>query len=413
MKRVLYIAMLMLFSLAGFAQKGGKGGGNGGGSGSGGSGGGGGNGANANGQFGSTYYQNFNQSVNQIGDCWQMENMKITTKNTIFNANQKKALVGTNTDGDPAYTFTSPLFYFNGTGKIEFYHKLTVADGIYRELELVLIDKSDKVVQTVFNHVYIDSLGNYPNGNPTTPVLSSISVNWTGEYRLQWRVTSWGGTGFAMFDNIVVDAMDVSDASNDNGYGYCKPDDVIYDTICAGSLYQHDVPYAIAQSDWTWTWLSGAGGTIDSTLVAGPVDTSIYVQWAYTASGDYILEATEIRPPYNTTTYSVEMRIHVLPVPEVTLALDSVCPGAMHTASFGFTGSDGPWTVTFTDGDSTYTQTFTDSLSTFSMGLYNTATQVQILSVVGANGCPADTTNLPSATAGILAGPATGPIWHY
>jgi len=63
----------------------------------------GGNGANANGQFGSTYYQNFNQCTNQIGDCWQMENMKITTKNTIFQSATAAFLAG------PA---TGPIWHY-------------------------------------------------------------------------------------------------------------------------------------------------------------------------------------------------------------------------------------------------------------------------------------------------------------
>ena len=376
--------------------------------------GGGGNGANGQGQIGGTVYQNFNQSVNQIGDCWQWENMKITTKNTLFSANQKKALTGTVVDGDPAYTFTSPLINFIGTGNISFYHKLDYDNGLHRELRLVLLDQGENQVAVLHNHVYIDSLtGTRPNGNPTLNYYTSHPVTFSGNYFLRWETVSKGGTSFSMFDNIEIDGYDQSDGSNDNGYGYCRADDVVYDTICAGSNYRHVVPYPIPGSPWSWEFTSPSGGSIDSSHVAGNQDTAIMLQWDFSASGDYLLEATETRRPYNTTTYSVEFRIHVLPVPSLNFSIDTVCPGEYHTADFDFSASDGPWTVTYTDGDSTYTDTFSASPSQKTLGIYSADKNVQILSLVGANGCPADTNNLPQATATFYPSPNTGPIWHW
>lgn len=360
-----------------------------------------------------TIVQNFNQSVNQIGDCWQWENMTITTKNTIFNNNQKKAIIGTNVNGFPAYHFTSPLINFNGSGSISFWHKLNADNGFHREVRLVLLDQSENVVQVLHNHVYIDSAnGSRPNGNPTTNYNTSISVTFTGTYYIRWEVISKGGTSFAMFDNMEIDGIDTSDGTNDNGYGYCRGDDVVYDTLCAGSYYQHDLPYPISGSDWTWTFTRGMGGMIDSTFVSGPHDTAVKVQWDFTAGGDYTLEATEIRSPYNTTTYSVDFLIHVLPAPSVRMTIDTVCEGEQHSVGFDFGGGLGPWQITYTDGDSIYTETFTNQSSMINMGAYSTATNIEVLSVIGANGCPGDTTTLPSGTAGLLPDPVTGAIWH-
>lgn len=401
----LYLCLFCLLSMGLAAQ--GNGGGNGGG------GNGGGTGAGSNGQIGNTIYQNFNQSVNQIGDCWQRSNMMITTKNTLFPANQKKALIGTANNGDPAYSFTSPLIMFNGTGDISFWHKLNVNDGDFRELSLVLLDPGENIVSTLYTYTYIDSSGARPNGNPTLNVQTTVPITFSGNYHIRWQMKSYGETSMAMFDNIEIDGIDVSDPNNDNGYGYCRPDDVVYDTLCAGSLYEHEVPYPFDGSSWQWAFTSASGGTIDTTHVPDHQDTAVMLQWDFTASGDYVLVATEVRQPYNTTTYSSEFRIHVLPVPLVSLVVDSVCPGNMHTATFNFNGSAGPWTVTYTDGDSTYTDTFSDSTAVKSLGLYNSTTNISVLSVQGANGCPGDTTTLPQAAAAVFIDPNAGPIWHY
>lgn len=260
--------------------------------------------------------QGFNQSVNQIGDCWQNYNMAITTKNTINRANQKKALVGQSPLGQPAYHFTSPLLSFNGSGNIAFRHKLTAANGQNRRLELQLLDAAERPVQTLFTYQYRFQ-GSNPNGNPTQTVNTQVPVTWTGTYILRWSFSgSGGGNSVAMVDDITISATDVSDPRNDNGYGYCRPDDVVYDTVCADSRSLHKVPYPIAGSNWQWQLKPTSSlATLDTTVVGGPQDTTAAVNWQTGAAGDYELNATEIRPPYQTTTYNVLFYLHVLPAP--------------------------------------------------------------------------------------------------
>jgi len=360
-----------------------------------------------------TVVQNFNQSVNQIGDCWQWQDMEITTKNSINSANQKKALTGKVVDGDPAYHFTSPIIEYNGSGFIDFRHKLDFANGTHRELQIQLLDVNENLVQVLHSHVYIDSAtGTYPNGTPTNVVQTVVPVTFTGIYILRFYFISSGGTSFAMVDDIFIDGQDMSDPNNDNGYGYCRADDYIYDTLCAGSNELYTVPYPVSGSDWTWTFLGTSGGRIDSTLVFGQEDTTVGVSWDITASGDYILEATEIKPPYNTTSYSVEYNLHVLPAPTLTWSIDSVCQGDMHTATLNFGGASGPWEVTFYDGDSTFTQSFTDSISLVNLGVYDTTRTLQIQSIIAGNGCAGDTTGL-QAVSWVRGRPTLGPIWHY
>lgn len=361
---------------------------------------------------GQTVTQNFNKSVNQIGDCWQMLNMAITTKNTINGGSQKKALVGTVTDGNPAYYFTSPIIEFNGSGIIDLKHKLNANNGTHRELQVLLLDVNENPLTLLHSHVYIDSTsGSTPNGNPTIASQITIPVTFTGIYILRFNFISSGGSSFGMVDDIYIDGQDMSDANNDNGFGYCRADDVIYDTICAGVNQLYTVPYPVAGSEWNWAFFGNNGGRIDSSLVVGPEDTTIGVAWEYSSVGDYTLISTELKPPYNTTTYSVHYNIHVLEAPTMRWTIDSVCQGDMHTASLNFTGP-GPWEVTFNDGDSSFTRSFVDDVEQINLGVYDSTRTLQIQAIEGGNGCFGDTQGLQVVT-WVRGKPILGPIWHY
>lgn len=362
--------------------------------------------------YGQTVTQNFNKSVNQIGDCWQMHNMQIVTKNTINSANQKKALAGSVLNGNPAYYFTSPIIEFNGSGIIEFKHKLDFNNGTHRELQVELLDVNENPLTVLHSHIYIDSVsGTTPNGNPSNTYQTTLPVTFTGIYIIRFSFISSGGSSFAMVDDIYMDGQDLSDPSNDNGFGYCRADDVVYDTICAGVSDIYTVPYPVAGSDWNWAFYGSSGGTIDSTLVRGPEDTTAGLAWDMSAEGDYILIATEIKPPYNTTTYSVHYNIHVLLAPVMTWTIDSVCQGNMHTATLNFSGL-GPWTVQFNDGDSSFTKTFTDPIEQMNLGVYDSTRTLQVQSILSGNGCFGDTQGL-QAVSWVRGKPILGPIWHY
>lgn len=221
-----------------------------------------------------------------------------------------------------------------------------------------------------------------------------------------------GGTSLGMVDDIVIDGVDMSDGINDKGYGYCRPDDYVTDTVCAGEQnWELQVPFPIPGSDWSWTWLGGTNpGIIDADLVPGEIDSLIQIDWGYNP-GVYVLEATEIRPPYLTTTYSVEFTIYVLDYPEVTMVVDSVCEADTNQMTLNFVG-DGPWTVTYSDGTNTYTETFTSSTAIINLPTYATTTNNMILDVVDSKACHGDTSSLPNAPAVIYPRPGTGPIYH-
>lgn len=356
--------------------------------------------------------QDFNQSVNQIGNCWQKHNMEITTKKTINSANQKKALVGKTPDGYPAYYFMSPMIRFNGTGMVEFRHKLTDNDGIDRSVTLWLYDQAERPVQAIYTHIYRQG-NTAPNGNPTNVMNVSFPITWTGNYFVRWEFSGRGGKSLAMVDDISIDGVDVSDGSNDNGYGYCRPDDEVWDTVCAGELALHKVPYVIPGSDWEWDFMPGFGvGLLDSTLVKGPKDSMVNIRWSYTAAGDYSMEATEIRPPYNTRTYSVWFYIHVLPAPTVELSVDSVCPGNQNNAVFTFTGN-GPWTVTYQVSGSIYTELVTTNRLRVSLPEATSSRDVTVMDVTNANGCSSDPLANPQERAVVFPHAIAGPIYRF
>lgn len=341
--------------------------------------------------------QNFNKSVNQIGDCWNWTNMKITTKNTINKNKNKKALTGTTPVGNPAYHFQSPFIQFNGAGAINFRHKLDGTSGTDRSMRLVLLDSAENVVQVLHNYTYIAG-GTFPNGNPTNVVNVSVPITWSGVFILRWEFFGVGGKSLSMIDDIEIDGTDVSDSEQDNGHGYCRNDDVVYDTICAGTTALHAVPYPMEGHVWNWAWTSGNGGSINQNYIRSQEDTIVEINWNSTASGDYVLQATETRMPWGTTTYDVTFYIHVEPLPTVALTIDTVCPNDSHLATFTFTGTP-DWTVSFTDGQTTWTETFGSSPATYSLPAYQSRQTISVLGLTDGSGCSADPSLFPEADA--------------
>jgi len=362
--------------------------------------------------YGQLVTEDFNKSVNQIGGCWQMYNMTITTKNTINSGSNKKALTGTNVNGNPAYHFTTPLMNFYGSGNITFRHKLDFNNGTHREFHLQVLDDNMNVVNTIYNYMYIDSVsGTTPNGNPTNVQQPNIAITWSGNYHLRFYVISSGGSSFFMVDDIRIDAFDIGNTALNNGYGLCRQSDTLYDTICAGSLATYRLPVLIPDSDWDWSFNGASGGSLDSTVVNGPRDSIIDVNWNGTADGDYEIIAREYKSG-SYTSYSVHYAINVIPQPAMTWSIDSVCEGEMHTATIQFTNGTGPWEVTFEDDDSTFTKTFTNSTSTLSLGVYQAQQTMSVQSILGSEGCYGDVSGM-SRVIWIRGKPILGPIWHY
>lgn len=355
--------------------------------------------------------QDFNQSVNQIGDCWQKYNMYIETQNTLNKANERKALTGSSPVGNPAYHFTSPIIEFGGNGSIEFRHKMSDVDGNERVLTLYLLDEEEKVTQVVYSHVFRTG-GTSPNGNPTNIINVSIPITWTGVFILRWEWMGAGGSSVGMIDDIIIDGEDMSDGSNDNGYGYCRPDDFVSDTVCAGTQdWDLKVPYVIQGSDWSWDFQAAASvGSIDTSIVVGLMDSMIQVDWNY-EPGIYHIEATEIRPPHMTTSYSVDFTIYVLDYPSVSLSIDSICFSGQNTMQVEFTGT-GPWELTYTDGTNTYNQVFSNSTATISLPPYSSTTNVSVTGLVDASGCSGDPSTYPTAPAVVYPRPSTGLIQY-
>ncbi len=353
--------------------------------------------------------ENFNQSINQVV-CWEVYNMEITTRNTINSGSQKKALVGLNGAGSPAHTFTTPPINFNGGGNIEFKHKLNVNAGTSRTLTVYLLREDERLIQTLYTHVY-RSGGTSPNGNPTTPISTSINVTWTGVHFIKWV---WEGTGTGsegMIDDIDITGTDMSSGGNDNGHGYCRADDVVYDTVCVGTSKDYKVPLVIYGSSWDWVFYpNGTVGSLDSTLVNGPIDSMVTVEW-YNQPGDYQFEATEIRPPYNTDSYNIMYNIHVLPAPDVLLAVDSVCEGDNAMLTFQFTGT-GPWNISYTDGSTTYSSVFSNANSSVILPAYTSSKTITVTALSDASGCNYAGGAFPSVQVVVFPTPSTGSIWH-
>ena len=214
-----------------------------------------------------------------------------------------------------------------------------------------------------------------------------------------------------MIDDIDISGTDVSNGGNDNGHGYCRADDVVYDTVCVGTSKNYKVPLVIYGSSWDWVFFPNAAvGNLDSTLVTGPIDSMVTINWL-NQPGDYQFEATEIRPPYNTDTYSIMYNVHVLTAPDVTLTVDTVCENENATLTFQFTGT-GPWNISYNDGVTNFTASFSNAVSTVSLPAYAVSKTISVTALSDASGCSYAVGVFPTAQVVVHALPGTGPIWH-
>ena len=360
--------------------------------------------------------QEFNQSINQVGACWQAYGMSIDTRNgpNGNTGNQKKHLA---TDTAEGGMLISPLIFFENPGIITFKHNISIDDGDERTLSLYLLDEQEVVIDTLFHHVY--RTGGSNGGVPATTVLTdTIIINpayisTVDPYILmwEWEATGTNIKGTGRIDDIYIDGDEFSDPNNNNGDGYCRFDEILYDTVCTwDTSVLYKVPTVIVNSTWSWEFGAPSSvGYLDSTIVPGPMDTLVEVRWK-DVPGTYVVKVTEIRPLAETYTYDVTYYVTVYESPQIEIEIDTVCISDPQLIHFSFDGS-GPYQVTYSDGTNTWTQVFNGITGTATLPPYTSTQTITITDFTDAGGCPPLT--YPSADAVIWPLPLTGPIYHY
>ncbi len=166
-----------------------------------------------------------------INQCWTMygwtvSNSDVISGNYVLRSGQQ------NNPQSPARLFT-PYLNFSGSGSIDFAHALNAANGSFREVKLFLVDDQANRVQTLYTHTYRSGNVNV-NGDPTLSVSTSLSIGFSGIYRLEWELNGTGGSSRGVIDDIVISASYATDPTDcsplqacqdSDGDGVCDQDD--------------------------------------------------------------------------------------------------------------------------------------------------------------------------------------------
>ena len=129
--------------------------------------------------------ENFNHGNrnNSRSNCWQTWSTDVKTKNYGINSGADAPMLQTGALSGGNHTLISPFVDFDGTGTVDFQHKLSATNGTDRTLTVTLVDENGNVAQTLLTYVYKRG-GNTPNGSVTSTQTESINVTWNGVYQI-------------------------------------------------------------------------------------------------------------------------------------------------------------------------------------------------------------------------------------
>ncbi len=210
----------------------------------------------------------------------------------------------------------------DGTGSVEFEHKLRQATGTYVNLTVEIQDIRRNVVQTIINHDHRSGNSN-ANGNPTNTNSESVGISYSGYGQV---VFTWTGTNAnvdAFIDDISIDAVFSSDQENEvNGSCPCRME--TQDTVCGSAMgEQFTAIESISNESYSWAFEGTSGGTINTGLVSN--DSTRSVDFVSTPR-DY-----ELRAVKSTTGHLTVRSINVQDVPTLAAEADTVCEGEIYT----------------------------------------------------------------------------------
>lgn len=360
--------------------------------------------------LGQTVIENYNTgSINQRESaCWLFDDFEINNNNPINTGGNRKhgATVGMDAGswwwGTSRAGFTTPFYYFNGTGTITFKHKADDDDYSFLAggyLRVYLISPYNGAT-TVRTHVYkqVSFFNQRPNGPPDVTQNTTINITWTGFYRVEWEWVDYSSANTDYY---------IDDISIDTATGVFTETDI----VCLDESATHTPTGAVNTTspfdfEYTWNWVGTPGGTLTTQTTN---DRTAAVDWNV-GPGTYRLRSVETYDNGNCNGRIFYIDVTVRQQPNYTASVDTVCedfPPLLH-----FEGNNGtaPYDISYNDGSGV--QTFTTIGSTATRSLNANATSVDIISVTDANGCPVDAATLGSIPISYHPTPATGPIYH-
>lgn len=352
--------------------------------------------------------ENFDHNDIQISksNCWQFSNAVISKPpaSKSINVGYHRGLGDIPLTGSSgSATILSPYVQMNGSGFISFNHKLLLENGQYSDLKVEIFDPSGLLVQSGFTHVYRSNNVNM-NGNPRTTVNSSIPITYSGYGQVVFTWTWQNANNNAYIDDIQLDGIFAADSSLENN-GYCPALMAQYDTLCmVQSKVAYSALYATALKFYNWRFMSKPAGQIDQS--ASQNNETVNVNYD-TLSGDYILNCMESGTSHQTVFY-----IHIIPWPELSYTIDTICLGSPVTFQLQLTGS-APWQVKYIHSGISSPTTMNIQSATQLISLPASTTGIMILELNDRTGCPFPPSLLPVINVPYFPGGGKpGPIYH-
>lgn len=157
--------------------------------------------------------QNFESGSRNIERefCWQFYSTSINGGNNALTG-QFSMRTGQMSSMTDTHDLLSPWIDFNGTGTIEFIHKLTSFNGASKHLDVILVSYPDLTETMIYSH-------DYNNTNSLQSV--SIPIDFSGIHLIRWVFYGDGGNSRGLLDDIAIDGELAVDYDSNNGSGVC------------------------------------------------------------------------------------------------------------------------------------------------------------------------------------------------
>lgn len=350
--------------------------------------------------------ENFNHNDISVseGNCWEFSNVDVEKPNAsvAINNGANRPLASADINGFGSATLSSPYMEFDGTGTIDFEHKMLNETGGYINLTVIIQDPSGATAATLLSHTYRLFYSSV-NGDPTNNISESINISYTGWGKVIFSWTYLDATTSGFLDDISISGTYAADDNNESS-GYCPAEMMVYDTICSGDqTVSFEALYNDASHTYSWSFSESAPGTIDATISSN--DDEITVDFD-TISGNFTLIAQE-----STTGHLTVYNLVINPLPNLTFEIDSICEEEPWEIELSLIGT-APWEITYSyTGSGNITEVTSDPDHIISLpGTADTFNWVQIQD---GTGCINTKDFMPVVNIPYFPKPGpTGPIYH-
>jgi LruC domain-containing protein len=143
--------------------------------------------------------------------CWQFFSTNIVGAETI--SGQFSMRTGQMSSLSNTHDLISPWIEFNGSGTIDFKHKINNFSGSSKFLDVKVINYPELTETLIYTYTY-------SNGNLSQTV--SVPVTFSGVHQIKWVFYGSGGNSRGFLDDIVISGTSVADISSNTGSGVCS-----------------------------------------------------------------------------------------------------------------------------------------------------------------------------------------------